>query len=85
MTANPSIKIKINRVYRGVDYSLELGVHEIESVEELGVLMQQAERFIDRILDAMPMKVEAAASNQMEVKDYESERGEEREERQRVK
>jgi len=52
LTANPNIKVEIKRLYRGVDYSIELDVTEIESVDHMGPLMRQAEHFIDKILDA---------------------------------
>ena len=50
-----SIKLCIRRVYRGVPYSIEANLHEVESVDLIGRLMRTAESFIDRMLE----KVEA--------------------------
>jgi len=47
------INVVVRRVYRGVDYEIVLDVNEVESVSRagLGLLLRQAEQFIDKVLD----------------------------------
>jgi len=50
--SKPEAHVVVRRVYRGVDYEIILDVNEVESVDQVGLLMRQAERFIDKMLDA---------------------------------
>jgi hypothetical protein len=45
------IKLRINNVYRGIDYSMEADILGIESAEQVVSLMRQVEQFIDRMLE----------------------------------
>lgn len=46
-----TIKLRVSRVYRGVPYSIEADLYEVESVDLIGRLMRKAESFIDKMLE----------------------------------
>ena len=58
----PEIHVVVRRVYRGVRYEVVLNVSNLESVDQVGLLMRQAERFIDKMLetDVAPATEEAS-------------------------